>query len=88
MVPTFGFKISIVENVGSKIFISNWLSEVRKFLTNLIILRISHVLLHFIFWDHIAIMEALDIDKISKLLFHVTSSINQINFMFVNRVCS
>ena len=30
-VPTFGFRISIVENVRSQKFLKNWLSEVQKF---------------------------------------------------------
>ena len=30
-VPTFGFRISIVENVRSQNLIKNWLSEVQKF---------------------------------------------------------
>ena len=30
-VPTFGFRISIVENVRSENFIKNWLSEIQKF---------------------------------------------------------
>ena len=30
-VPTFGFRISIVENVRSQNFMKNWLSEVQKF---------------------------------------------------------
>ena len=30
-VPSFGFKISIIENVRSQNFIKNWLSEVQKF---------------------------------------------------------
>ena len=30
-VPTFEFRISIVENVRSQIFLKNWLSEVQKF---------------------------------------------------------
>ena len=42
-VPTFGFRISIVENVRSQNFIKNWLSEVRKFLLNLVNFWIAHV---------------------------------------------
>ena len=30
-VPTFGFRISIVDNVRSQNFMKNWLSEVQKF---------------------------------------------------------